>query len=274
MTRPRETAQSQAKAIAKWLRRYEKDPECEYEPWDRVARFASKGMLIRRAGFTTGRMHVLVSRLEEKAFLALDWLDFVTDIREQHPLLPLEDTQAIAHAFGVNHPRSRTPRFDIVMTTDLLVTADSGDGTKRVAISVKPYSELRDHRVMQKLAIEREYWTQRGVQYFIVTQRDLPSAWIRNLKTLAGKQELGDESPFADIAFRQKLLASLASRIAAGGPLGATCLAHDESHGLKGGSSLALVHWALANKAWIADLNARVDALKPLKILRFGHGAA
>lgn len=274
MTRPPVTAKSQEKAIAKWVKRYTDDPDCEYEPWDHVARFASKGMLIRRAGFTTGRMHVLVSRLEEKAFLALDWLELVTDIREQYPLLPLLDTQAIARAFGVNHPRSRTPRLDVVMTTDLVATLATKDGPDQIAVSVKPSSELRNRRTLEKLAIEYEYWKQRGVEYSIFTEKDCPSAWTRNLKALAGKHELGDESPFADIALRQKSLADLASRIAAGSPLGTTCLAYDEAHGLRDGSSLALVFWALANKVWIADLSKRVDALKPLKILRFGREAA
>jgi hypothetical protein len=93
-----------------------------YQQWLRVQDVPSKGRIHRIKGCKTGRVHHLLSDLEAKVFYAFDFSLSVIDIREQFPLLPLEDTLAIAEECGVPHPTDPRTKHPVVMTTDLLVT--------------------------------------------------------------------------------------------------------------------------------------------------------
>jgi hypothetical protein len=80
-----------------------------------------KGRIHRIKGCVTGRVHHLLSDLGAKVFYAFDFSPSVLDIREQFPLLPLEDTLAIAEECRVSHPADPGTKHPVVMTTDLLV---------------------------------------------------------------------------------------------------------------------------------------------------------
>lgn len=70
----------------------------EYLPWLRIQDVPSEGRATRGVGWTTGRRHELLSDNERDYCYLLDYSDDVSDIREQFPLLPLEETLLIAHA--------------------------------------------------------------------------------------------------------------------------------------------------------------------------------
>lgn len=53
----------------------------EYKPWVQVQDFPSKGIVSRVKGRTTGRIHHLMSNLELRYFLLLDWSEKTMDIR-------------------------------------------------------------------------------------------------------------------------------------------------------------------------------------------------
>ena len=76
----------------------------EYLPWLTIQDVSSNGLATRIDGWKCDRGHHVMSNLERDYLYILDWSDQVTDIREQFPLLPIEDTQAIADELGVPHP--------------------------------------------------------------------------------------------------------------------------------------------------------------------------
>lgn len=94
----------------------------EYLPWLCVQKVPSTGRSMRGVGWTTGRQYTFLSDLECDYFYALDFADEVTDIREQYPHLPLEETKLIAEKLGIEHPKDSKTGVDIVMTTDFVVT--------------------------------------------------------------------------------------------------------------------------------------------------------
>lgn len=106
----------------------------DYLPWLRVQDVPSTGRSTRGVGWTTLRQHTFLSDLERDYFYALDYADEVTDIREQYPLLPLEETKLIAENLGVEHPKDPKTGVDIVMTTDFVITYKD----KEYARTVKP----------------------------------------------------------------------------------------------------------------------------------------
>jgi hypothetical protein len=226
----------------------------------------SNGVRIR--GRVTGRVHHLLSRLEEACFRLVDWSDEVLDIREQYALWPLEETQAIAVDLGVRHPRHPRTREPIVMTTDFLVTVRGTFRPSLVAIACKPADRLGEQRVLEKLEIERRYWASRGVSWRIVTERDVAPDVVAGLKWVAGN------GAFQDLGVPAALVPRLTDEVlrrvqaASGVPLNLACLSIDDRLGLALGTSLTLVRHALARRWWHVDWSGGVHPCRPLVGLR------
>src|SRR3990172_4233468 len=144
-----------------------------YKPWLTVQDVPSQGLAHRVKSWTTGRVHHLFSNLERDTFYLLDWAGGVIDIREQYPLLPLEETEGIAEQIGVRHPTDPRTRHSVVMTTDFLVDVQRADGIIQQARTVKPAGRLDNSRTLEKLEIERRYWQSRDVDWGIVTEREI-----------------------------------------------------------------------------------------------------
>lgn len=150
----------------------------EYKPWITIHDLASKGISSRTPGRTTGRIHHTFSRLETAFLYILDASDRALDIREQYPLLPVTETVRIAGQAGIRHPRDNVSRYPYVMTTDFVITTESG----LVARSIKQSAELGNPRVMEKLEIERRYWSEKGIEWLIVTEKEIDFQKARNLE--------------------------------------------------------------------------------------------
>lgn len=141
----------------------------DYIPWLTVQEVPSSGRSHRIYSHKTGRVHHLLSDLELAVFLSLEWESSVLDIREQFPLLP-SDTRQIAIDSGIKHPVIRG--VDQVMSTDFLV--DCKDGPfEQFAIQVKPAAALQDERTLEKLELERRYWQQKQIPWFIFTDKEI-----------------------------------------------------------------------------------------------------
>jgi len=159
----------------------------DYKPWIVIQDFASKGMVSRVAGTTTGRVHHLMSNLEMQLFYLLDWSDDVTDIREQFPLSDLSEVISIAEREHIRYPYDPKSGFPYVLTSDFYVETRQGASV----LSVKPSSELGKPRVREKLEVEHRYWTERGVTWGIVTEHEINRTKAANIEWLAQAKDLG-----------------------------------------------------------------------------------
>lgn len=145
---------------------------CTYAPWIRVHDFSSTGLVSRIYSELTGRVHHLLSQLETKVFYWCEW--FGKDIKEQYALLPLSETIEIAALAGLRHPQVNGA--EITMSTDFLVDFESGP----IAISVKPSSKLT-RSTISKLELERQYFERRQIPYYIVTEKEIPEIFVKNV---------------------------------------------------------------------------------------------
>lgn len=268
--RPADTAGAQATAIARWLRSGGGEG-AGYAPWHTVQRVPTHGQANRVLGRASGREHHLLSEVETDCLYLLDWCDEVLDVREQYPLLPLEETIRLADALGVAHPRHPRQRYPVVMTTDFLVSRHAPVGTGTEALAVKLASALEDGRTLEKLEIERRYWAARATRWQLVTERELPRAVVQNVRWLAPARDPRDVPvPPADLP---TLLAALYAEIApADAPLARACSRYDARLGLRLGTALALARHALATKRWRTDLARPISPDQPLRPL-WGPGA-
>lgn len=160
-----------------------------YKPWIDVRCFSSRGRMSRRLGATTRRVHHLFSDNESFFFLLADHATRVVDIREQFPLFPESATQDIALSLGIRHPKYPGSATPTVMTTDFLLTVTSESGERSfVAYCIKSVDELHGRSrktVLAKLEIERRYWLNRGVFWYLFTNNEFDKTVIDNLEWLS-----------------------------------------------------------------------------------------
>lgn len=157
-----------------------------YKPWLTVRDFPSLGVVSRVKGQTTGRVYHLMSTNETNMFYLLDWSDNVLDIREQYPLSNLAEAIEIAEGARIRYPYDNKSGFPYVMTSDFYIETTHG----AAVLSVKPASELDKPRVLEKLEIERRYWTVRDVKWELVTEREINQAKARNIEWLSQASDL------------------------------------------------------------------------------------
>lgn len=254
-----------------------------YKPWLTVRTKGLNSNTWRPYG-KTGRTHHLLSGIEMGVFCLLEMSQVITDIREQFPLLPLEDTQRIASDLGCSHPRAcpfrdkRLGKVNIVMSTDFLVDlADLPDLPAYLAISVKKAKDLekttprRLTNLLSKAEIERRYWAERGVPFLLVTDEDIPEVVRRNVDLLQRFISLkGIQLPAPLNELAEHLLDMLQTAPALS--VSKHGEAFDRTMGLARGTGTSLVWHCLATGAWIADLNRPLDAGYPIHELRSGTG--
>lgn len=238
----------------------------DYKPWLSVQSFSSLGYVNRVPGWKTGREHHLMSNLELDFFFMLDWSTRVVDIREQYPLLPVEETVAIASALGIRHPTNAKTKRPNALTSDFLVAAHGEPRDVDEARTIKPASELQSSRTLQKLEIERHYWQARNVNWAIVTDADISQTVVRNLRWLHPYFKFPQTSALPE-NYSEKVDSVLRGFLERSLGLAAGAQACDDKLGLEPGTSLALARHFIASRKWRVDLNEKIDPALPLKIL-------
>jgi len=155
----------------------------DYKPWITIYDFPSKGRVARVLGKKTGRIHHLLSQLELIFFLLLDADPDVEDIKEQFPL-PLDCTLRIAAELGIEHPMMHGTPY--VMTTDFYYKKNG----LWHAVQIKPSDELEKDRVKEKFAIEKAYYDRVGIDWKVVTEKELPRSLGASYKWLMSGEDL------------------------------------------------------------------------------------
>jgi len=142
----------------------------QYKPWILVHEVPSDGRTHKIYGWKHDRAYHFLSDGEFYVFLRYQMEDNILDIREQFPLLPLQDTLEIAEKHGICHPpiAKRNINDKIVLTSDLNILVKSGSDIKELVRTVKTEDDLENIRTQEKLYIEREYWAKKGVDWGII----------------------------------------------------------------------------------------------------------
>lgn len=238
----------------------------EYQPWIKVQDFSSRGQINRDVGSTTGRQHDYFSKLEHRYHLILDWSGLL-DIQEQFPLLPVDKTMSIATQYGIPHPIDTISKEPIVMTTDFRISIPCPIGKKVITRAVKPAEELLKKRVIEKLEIERRYWEMLGIDWGIVTEREIDWVLVENLiwaykfKSFSSLHPLTEEIVYK---ISGVLTDSLSSKELSLSDVALEC---DDLLGLKSGTSLSVARYLIASRQWQINMMVLIDPREKLNLL-------
>lgn len=214
-------------------------------------------------------MHHLFSLLEFSYFCIVEWSNLVVDIREQYPLLPVEETVAIAKELGVRHPSDPTTKIPYVMTTDFLLTTLGEKGVCYRARTIKYSQDLSKRRVLEKFEIERIFFKKRKIDWAIVTERDIPGAVVRNVNVLHPYFEHESLHPLSEKEV-YRIARRLTELVAKGeGSLSAIAATCDREFGLNTGVSLKVAWHLIAKGNWRIDMTRPIEPFEPLPLLNY-----
>jgi hypothetical protein len=228
-------------------------------PWLFTHDVPSTGRAWRTKGWKTGRTHHLLSDFEHDYQLIKDWDPSVVDIREQYPLLPLEETMAIAEECNIRHPsvpnqKKRGSVIPVVMTTDFVLTISEGLNTYDQARTLKYAKDLEKQRILEKLEIERRYWARRDIDWAIVTEHEISRVLARNVQMLHKRLTIDDRVAIPDAAIRE-VAAMITSEVQQSKcSLSSIALECDERLRLEPGTCLTIAYYLLATRQWKIDM--------------------
>lgn len=238
-----------------------------YQPLIHVQDFPSHGWRNREFGWKSGRQHDYLSSIELHYHYYLDPSESVLDFREQYPLLPIETTLEIAGRCGIRHPYDRTAGEPVVMTTDFLVILPQRIGVTKQARSIKPLKDLRNKRTVEKLELERRFWQAQGVNWAIVTEREIDIGLVKRIQWAYKFLPVSSLAPLSVQDVRQIATVLTGLVIKKNECLSSVALDCDKQLGLHAGQSLAIARHLIASRQWRVDFTKSVHPLEKLNLL-------
>ena len=246
----------------KKLKRYEKNPQ---EGFIRVHDFASHGLSSRIPLNEENEFLSTLSRNETYAaayYLSCPW---IKEIRTQYPLLPVSETDVIADQLGVKYAGFKGKEH-IVMTLDLLITFYNNGREWTIARTVKEFKDLMNPRVLEKLQIEYLYWQSRKIDWGIITEKELPRAFKKNVMRIRSRVSLDGLGLSAGNV--KKISKYLTDRvIKKDTPLVNITDACDETLGYEPGTALAVAYHLIVRRIWKINLYELIDPEKILNVI-------
>lgn len=232
-----------------------------YSPWYKIHEFGSRSRRHRIIGWKQKRIHQLMSDLELYYFLIMQWNDNVIDIKEQYPLLPIEETLLIADEYEIIHPpiSSKNVKDKTVMTTDFLLTVNTGKDIKQIARTIKPVYELSKRRIIEKFKIEQEYWRRRGTDWGIITNEQIPVIRAQNIYYIYQDYFWADENGY-DTTYVHSMINDF-KNILSNNDFDAlrTIREFENKNGWQEGAGLSFFKFLLARKIVKTDFDTKFD---------------
>jgi len=238
----------------------------DYVPWTKTHEFSSKGRATRILGIKTGRIHHLHSDNQLRAFLMFEWSRKVTDIRECFPLLDAMEVIDDKENLQFGQFRDKESGEQLVLTTNFLLTVKNPDGSERYAArTVKDSSELARKITFEKLEIERRYWCARGIEWKVISDKQLPRQYFKNIEwvreiLLDTSENEGDKEQLSGILLQYLFRAPDVS-------LNDVLKEFDINEGVYKGNGLYLFRYLIAKKSISIDMNKKFDTSLRIKDL-------
>ena len=234
----------------------------EYKPWITINDVPSKGRSCRDFGIKTHRIHHFLSDLERNFFFMCEWDDRIVDIREHFPLdrvLALE----LAEKHNISYPTNTTENEPIVLTTDFVLTyhSDNYIGDKDIAVSVMYSKDLEKISNLNILEIQRRYWKELEVPFYIFTEKEVNRAVVDNIKWLHASYSNIDESSYVYYEPTSNLI--LSSIGASSSTISELLNSIDDELGLENGTALRVFRLLLAHKTILFDITKKISLQEP-----------
>ena len=239
----------------------------QFEPGVKVWSFSSHGRSHRPFGWTTGRVHHLLSDLEYRVFLILDWARSVIDIREQFPL-PIRSTLVIARRARLSHPWDQRRERYRPVTSDFVYTVKTDRRITQHVRALKYEASLAQSTQLRSLELERVYWNVRKTDWKIILENQIPLDYVANIEWIRPYRQSLSLYPLTgtEIERIQRILVPALRRSRE-----RCCDVTDWCDArmrLPEGTALAVVRYLIANRILWVDMYTRIIPTSPLIVLK------
>ena len=250
-----------SKKLDKWIKEGRGQGEGkDYKPWLTIQDFPSMGRVTRVFGWTTQRIHHFFSDTQLKYFYLLDWEERVIDIREHYPLIDLEVMINDTSDLRLDKFIDRKTKEPYVITTTFLITLLDSDGKKSFAArSIKYVSELSKKSTIEKLEIERRYWKARGVNWGIVTNKDINTVRAKNIEWIHSAITSDNTNGFSNDEFADLLDGLLYRLVDNQRSIKRIISEFEKDYSLDTGTGLFLFKRLIANIRIILDMDKPIN---------------
>lgn len=249
-----------ANKLNRWIKEGRGQGEGEnYKPWLMIQDFPSRGRVTRVFGWTTNRIHHFFSDSQLKYFYLLDWEERVIDIREHYALLDLETVLIDTSDLRLDKFIDKKSKESYVLTTTFLITLLNKDEKNFAARSIKYASELNKKSTIEKMEIERRYWKARGVDWGIVTNKDINSVRAKNIEWVHSAMNSNNYNGISQEEFMGYLDGLLYRIHDSKGSIKKIISGFEKDYSLDVGTGLLLYKHLIASKRIILDMNKRIN---------------
>ncbi|WP_367397303.1 TnsA endonuclease N-terminal domain-containing protein [Clostridium sp. MSJ-8] len=176
----------------------------------------------------------------------------------------------IADELGFKHPKNPETDENIVMTTDFLITVDTGDGIKEVARTIKSKDDLLNKRILEKFEIECIFWQKRNIDWAIVTEEEINKTIAHNISFIQGYRNIKNVDGFnnLDSLEIQDLIYEFLKRIIDNKKsVRSIALQFDKDMNLENVCGLSVFRYLIINKIIEIDITKKIDVNKNVHIL-------
>ncbi len=229
----------------------------DYQPWVKISDYSSKGRASRIWGIKTKRIHHLQSDNQLRAFLMFEFFpQNVIDIRESYPLLDVMEVIDDKENLRFDKFCDKETGEQLVICTNFLLTVKEPDGKEKlIARTVKNTSELNKKITVEKLEIERRYWMQKGIEWKIVTEKQLPKQIAQNIEWV--RETLLEDGVVDKETLSQVLLTYLLSNMET--PIKGVLKLFDKSEAVADGTGLYLFRYLIAQKEIKVNMAEKIN---------------
>lgn len=235
----------------------------DYESWLNIRDKPSMGRVTRIYSHKTQRIHHLLSDNETRMFYLFIWEDAVTDIREFYPLINMQEVIKDKRGIDFNKFADKETGTPYVFTTTFLITYKNDENKDcYIARSVKSADELEKKYIIEKFEVVRRYWESKGVDWGIITQKDIPVIKAKNIEWVYSTLDTTDISNDTKNELSLLLLQNLKNN--ANSVRNITTL-FDEQYNLDAGVGLFLFKYLIATKIIEVDMDNKININSPAK---------
>lgn len=232
-----------------------KGTRADYRPWITATMISSLGRTRRVWSDKTNRVHHLLSDVEFHLFVALEWSQDVTDVREQFPLAR-DHTLEAARKLGVKHPYYPGTNVATVMTVDFMVTRIRNGKPVLEAFDAKRTEDAESELSLTKLEIARETLSLLGIEHHIVLHSSIPMSTIENINWVRDAHpRSGEIQPTPDYwqTLKDRMLGRWPSARRSSS-LKEFCQDFDAVHGCERGTGLRVARMLICERTVVAPM--------------------
>ncbi|MEK4286651.1 TnsA endonuclease C-terminal domain-containing protein [Paenibacillus sp. FSL P4-0502] len=231
----------------------------DYQPWLKVSDLPSRGRVTRLYSRKMDRTIHLLSDMQTMYYYSLEFDERVLFVKEQYPLLDVANNVLNMDEMLLKRLQSSDGTPHVIVTTFLITATDENGKEYNYARSLKVKSELEKKATLERLEIQRRYYTNLGIDWAIVTEDEINYTRGRNIEWVLPAFDIQDYG-MSDAEVEDYGLALIDFLFNSSmDPLNDIFISFERMNRLDAGTGLLLFRYLIASKQIRINMDSKID---------------